>query len=250
MKLFSLKLEQQIFLRSFSWQASWNFGRMQNMGVAYAIYPLLAQLYGNDQKQLTARVKRYLDFFNTNPVMAAAVLGILVHQERKGEGDYGLAVARSLNSLYGAIGDAFFWNGLKPLVAVLAVAVYFAGGGFWAPVVLLGSYNVVHLGIRYLIYREGIRQGLGIINMIHYWHLPEIKQGAGYLTIIILAWGFSLINVNMVPELCHPRGYFFFTAAGVCGLSLLRQRQMSPGKIFLLSLAAVIAVMACHHFWL
>ncbi len=247
---FSLPLEQRIFLRSLSWQASWNFGRMQNMGVAYAMYPLLEQLYGHDRQLLTARVKRYLDFFNTNPIMAAAVLGILVNQERKGEGDYGLAVARSLNSLYGAIGDAFFWNGIKPLMATLAVLVYFAGGGLWAPAVLLVGYNSIHLVIRYLIYHEGIRKGLGIINMIHYWHLPKIKQFIGYLTIVILAYGFSRVNIRMLPELCHPRGYFLFTAAGVCGLSLLLRREMAAGRIFLISFTAVVAVMICHYFWL
>lgn len=237
---FKIPLDQRIFLRSLFWQASWNFSRMQNMGLAYAIYPLLEQLYGNDPEKLSNKVKSYLTFFNTNPIMAAAVLGIHMNLEKNGRGEYGLLLGKNLNSLYGAIGDAFFWNGLKPAMASLAVLIYLIGGGFWAPVALLIGYNIIHLGIRYLIYTLGVRHGLEVVNTIHHWQLPKVKGFINYATAGFLALcipflinrmfpvpdclgALSLLTVGMLSFIAWriKRGMSMFQALQVTSLTIL-----------------------------
>jgi PTS system mannose-specific IID component len=173
-----LKLEQRIFLRSLLWQASWNFARMQCLGLAYAIYPLLEKLYGKGSKKLNQRLKCYLVCFNTNPYLAAAILGFLVHMESQGEemGDQGLALSGNLAGLYGAVGDNFFWGGLKPMVSVLAVMIYFWKPGLLAPLFLVLVYNVIHLGLRYSVFLYGLHRGIGVIEVIDRWHLPRFKE--------------------------------------------------------------------------
>lgn len=192
-----LRLEQQIFLRSLCWQTSWNFARMQCLGLAYAIYPLLEKLYGKDSEHLARRARRYLVCFNTNPYMAAAILGFMVHMERQGEemGDQGLALSGSLGGLYGAVGDAFFWNGLKPMVSSLAVMIFFWRPGLWAPLFLICAYNIVHLGMRYTIYLHGLHRGIGVIETINGWHLPAVRNAMEYVTSASLAvTAFLLLN--------------------------------------------------------
>jgi len=242
---------QRIFLRSLCWQASWNFSRMQNMGLAYAIYPLLEQLYGDDRKKLVKKVKSYLDFFNTNPIMAAAVLGIHVNLEKNGQGEYGLLLGRNLNSLYGAVGDAFFWNGLKPAMASLAVLIYFIGGGFWAPIALLCGYNVIHLSIRYLIYIQGVRHGLNVVNTIHHWQLPKVKVVINYLTAGILALCIPYLIRTMIPASTCPAPLSALTA-GIISLFAWRIKegmsmfQALQGAILII----LMAMMANHWFQL
>ncbi len=244
-----ISLEQRIFLRSLFWQTSWNFSRMQNMGLAYAIYPLLEQLYGEDREKLTKKVKSYLDFFNTNPIMAAAVLGIHINLEKSGQGEYGLLLGRNLNSLYGAIGDAFFWNGIKPAMASLAVLIYFIGGGFWAPLSLLIGYNIIHLGIRYLIYVQGVRYGLNVVNAIHHWQLPKLKVIINYLTAGLLALCIPFLIRTMIPvPICFKP--LSLLTVGIISLFAWRiNRGMSIFQALQgASLIILMAMMANHWF--
>lgn len=162
---------------------------MQCLGLAYAIYPLLEKLYGKNSEQLARRIRRYMVCFNTNPYLAAAILGFLVHMESQGEemGDQGLALSGSLAGLYGAVGDAFFWNGLKPMVCSLAVMIFFLKPGIWALVFLLCAYNIVHLGMRYTVYLHGLHRGIGVIEIINSWHLPLLRNIMEFVTTASLA---------------------------------------------------------------
>ena len=54
----------RVFFRSFFLQASWNPQGMQNLGLAYALYPALKKLYPEPEAQ-SAAVRRHLAFFNT-----------------------------------------------------------------------------------------------------------------------------------------------------------------------------------------
>ncbi len=244
-----IPLEQRIFLRSLLWQASWNFSRMQSMGLAYAIYPLLEQQYGNEREKLTKKVKSYLDFFNTNPVMAAAILGIHVNLEKSGQGEYGLLMGKNLSSLYGAIGDAFFWNGIKPAMASLAVLVYFIGGGLWAPLTLLIGYNIIHLSIRYLIYIQGVRHGLNVVNTIHHWQLPKVQVIINYLTAGLLALCIPFIVRTLVPVPSCFKPCSLLTVAMISlfvwrikqGMSMIKALQNA-------SLIMLMAMVANHWF--
>src|SRR6202158_716611 len=73
-----------VFLRSLFLQASWNPQGMQNLGLAYALFPALKELYPN-QDELMAAVRRHLSFFNTHPYVAAALLGGVLHHELRSE---------------------------------------------------------------------------------------------------------------------------------------------------------------------
>ncbi|NPA25195.1 MAG: PTS mannose/fructose/sorbose transporter family subunit IID [Deltaproteobacteria bacterium] len=203
-----LKIEHRIFLRSLLWQASWNFARMQCLGLAYSIYPLLEKLYGDDDKKLTERLRRYLVCFNTNPYLGAAILGFLVHMESRGEemGDQGLALSGNLAGLYGAVGDNFFWSGLKPMVSSLAVMIYFWRPGIWAPIFMLVAYNLVHLGMRYTVFLYGLHRGLGVIEVIDNWQLPAVKNAMEMVMAASLAMTVFLL-VDYFHLAASPAGY-------------------------------------------
>ncbi len=162
---------------------------MQCLGLAYAIAPLLEKLYGEDSEQLTRRTRRYLNCFNTNPYLAAAILGFLVHMESQSEemGDQGLDLSSGLAGLYGAVGDNFFWNGLKPMTSALAVMIFFWHPGLMSVLFLLLFYNLVHFGVRYMVYFCALHRGIGVLEKIDSWRLPLLRNIMGYITTASLA---------------------------------------------------------------
>ncbi len=162
---------------------------MQCLGLAYAIAPLLEKLYGEDPEKLTRRTRQYLGCFNTNPYLAAAILGFLVHMESQSAemGDQGLNLSSSLAGLYGAVGDNFFWNGLKPMTSALAVMIFFWHPGLAAVFFLLLFYNLVHFGVRYMVYFCALHRGIGVLEKVDSWRLPLLRNIMGYITTASLA---------------------------------------------------------------
>lgn len=70
--------------RSNLFQGSWNFERMQALGFAYSMVPVIKRLYPdpNSQERKDA-IKRHLEFFNTQPFVAAPVLGVTIAMEEE-----------------------------------------------------------------------------------------------------------------------------------------------------------------------
>ena len=58
------------FLRHFLLQAGWNYDRMQHLGVASTMLPELRRIHRTPEA-LQAAALRHLDYFNTQPFMAA-----------------------------------------------------------------------------------------------------------------------------------------------------------------------------------
>lgn len=178
----------RVFLRSLLLQASWNPQGMQNLGLAYALYPALKELYPA-RADLVAAVRRHLTFFNTHPYVAAAILGgVLFHEQRIARGEEGpervQAFKSALMGPLAALGDGFFWLSLKPAVGALCAALVpvfqlltgQVGQGAWAAVVFLVLYNLVHFTFRWRMYRMGLALGDQLVEAVAKANLP--KRGA------------------------------------------------------------------------
>lgn len=164
-----------VFFRSFFLQASWNPQGMQNLGLAYALYPALKRLYPEPERRMEA-VRRHLVFFNTHPYVAAAIVGgCLHHEERIARGEEGVeqvvAFKAALMGPLAAVGDGFFWLSLKPAVgAVCAALVPWLGA--WAAVLFLVLYNLVHFTLRARLYRTGLLLGNRLVEVVARANLP------------------------------------------------------------------------------
>ena len=85
----TVRLERRDLLASFwryfwSFQISWNYERMQALGFAYAMEPVLRKLFPNDA-DYEAALERHLVFFNTNPVVGAPlIIGSAIAMEEAG----------------------------------------------------------------------------------------------------------------------------------------------------------------------
>lgn len=165
----------RVFWRSFFLQASWNPQGMQNLGLAYALYPALRRLYP-EPDVLAAAVRRHLVFFNTHPYVAAAIVGGIVHHEiRVARGEEApervTEFKAALMGPLAALGDGFFWMSLRPAVGALAAALVPALG-VWAAALFLLVYNVVHLSLRARLYLIGLRLGNRLVDEVARARLP------------------------------------------------------------------------------
>ena len=166
----------RVFLRSLFLQASWNPQGMQNLGLAYALYPALKELYP-EQEALETAVRRHLVFFNTHPYVAAAILGgVLYHEQRIARGeeppDKVVAFKAALMGPLAALGDGFFWLSLKPATGAVCAALVPVLAA-WAAVLFLFLYNLVHLTLRARLYWLGLSLGDRLVEAVARANLPS-----------------------------------------------------------------------------
>jgi len=166
----------RVFLRSLLLQASWNRRGMQNLGVAYALWPALERLYP-DPGRRAAAAARHLAFFNTHPYLAPAILGgALRHEVRVARGEEPAeAVERFKAALMGpfaAVGDSFFWLSLRPFAGMWA-ALLAPWIGLWAVALFLVLYNVPHLILRVRLFVAGWRGGDRVVEQVARAGLPK-----------------------------------------------------------------------------
>ncbi|MBE0618034.1 MAG: PTS system mannose/fructose/sorbose family transporter subunit IID, partial [Proteobacteria bacterium] len=155
------------FCRSLCLQASWSFQGMQSLGFAYAMGPALRRLYGAEDAYRLA-VQRHLEFFNTHPFLAAAVLGAAVRLEADGGEGSAQAVRKLKSGLMGpcgAVGDSLYWGSLKPLLVVAALHLAYRGV-WWAPVAFLTVFTACNLTGRACGFFQGYRRGLGVAEVL------------------------------------------------------------------------------------
>ncbi len=145
----------RVFWRSLLIQASWSYDGMQSLGFAYALLPVLKKLYP-DRAEFEERLRLHMEYFNTQPYLASFILGAVVRlEEDRAAGRVSASaidaagLKAALMAPLGALGDSFFWGALKPLAAVIAVALAMAmAGAWWAPILFLALYNLWHVGLR------------------------------------------------------------------------------------------------------
>lgn len=165
----------RVFSRSLFIQAGYNSQGMQSLGLLYALYPALQELYPDPAQQREA-AQRHLAAFNTHPYVAAAIIGgVLFHERRIVDGEEASEqVIRFKQSLMGplaAMGDGFFWLSLKPACGALAVATV-PWLGAWSALLFLFLYNLVHLSARAYLFGLGLSRGDQMVEQLARMDIP------------------------------------------------------------------------------
>ncbi len=166
---------RRVFWRCLFLQAAWNRRGMQNLGFAYAVDPALRCLYPEPARRNEA-LRRHLATFNCHPYTAAAIVGGAIHHEERvaaGEEPPGapLAYKQVLQGPLAALGDGFFWAGMRPFFGALA-AVGTMLLGWPALLASVLAYNALQLWLRWRLFRAGYRSGDQVVTWVAALSLP------------------------------------------------------------------------------
>lgn len=233
-------LRRKLLLRSFFLQGSWNFEQMQGLGALFVLSPLLRNLYQGEK--LHQACARHLSYFNTHPFIAPMILSGVAQLEINSAAAEDVDEYRQLlMAPCAAMGDAFFWGGVRPFAAVLAM--FFAlHGSLLAPVVLLVVFNVPHLLVRVVGFAKGFALGEEVVDFLARCRLPDLairlKQGTLILLGILCAeLTYSTLSVS---RLSSDWGWVIVPA--VFALGWLARQRLSPLLLTLLLVAVILAL--------
>jgi PTS system mannose-specific IID component len=240
---------RRVFWRCLFLQAAWNRRGMQNLGFAYAIDPALRRLYA-DPRARSEALRRHLATFNCHPYTATAIVGGAIHHEELVAAGQELPGApleykQVLQGPLAAVGDGFFWAGLRPFFGALA-AVGTLALGWPALVAALLVYNALHLWLRWTLFRAGYRSGDEVVLRLASLSLPAwaarlrdggaVLAGAGAGILALVATGRSGLVAGAVT-----------LAAAAAGVAALRLRaRLLPTAYAAMALGAAVGVLAAR----
>ncbi len=234
----------RVLLRLFLLQASWNFERLQSLGVLYVLAPGLRFFYQDEQLEVAYR--RHLEYFNTHPFMASAVLGTTLALEGKrsrGEQSY-LSVEEFKSMImapYAAMGDAFFWGAVRPLAA--GAALFFAAkGSLWAPVVFLFIFNLPHLGFRIIGFWGGYVLGLRVVEVIQQRCLPDLAIRLKEGTVVLLGGLCAYLAIGCLKTEGLPPEWGLAAIPGVALFGWLARKGVSTLLLIMATAGILIAL--------
>lgn len=186
---------RKTFWRSFPLQACFCYERMQNVGFAYQMIPVLKKLYP-EKEEASEALKRHLTFFNTTPAVVTFITGACIALEEKfkkskdsGE-DFDVesisAVKTALMGPLAGIGDSFFWGSFRIIGAGIGASLALKGSILGAILFLL-IYNIPHLFVRYQGLKIGYKSGVNFLSSVSEGGvLSTLTEAANVLGLVVV----------------------------------------------------------------
>ena len=171
--------------------AGFNMVKMEGNGFALTMAPVLDELYKDEQERKEA-LRRHNGFFNTHAVMFSLIAGITYALERQKMETGAVTdevienIKASLMGPTAGIGDAFFFNCLRVIAAVIGIGLCSQG-------------NILGVFLFILIY--------GVSQLVGRWYLLQI----GY------SFGTTFIDSVFESGLMEP----LTKSAGIVGLTMV-----------------------------
>lgn len=185
---------------------SFNFERMQSMGFCVSMIPTIKRLYSTKEDQASA-LKRHLEFFNTQPWVGSAIMGVTaaMEQERANGADIDDAAINGVKvGLMGplaGVGDPIFWGTLRPVLAALGAGLAISGSLF-GPLLFFIGINLCRALTRWYGFQYGYQKGTEIVSDMGGGRLQKLTQGASILGLFVMG---SLVSkwtsINIPLEL-------------------------------------------------
>jgi PTS system mannose-specific IID component len=178
------------YFRSTFMLGSFNFERMQAIGVAVTMIPAIKRFYHKKEDQAAA-LKRHLEFFNTTPWPASAIFGVTAAMEQKKAegGDIDEAAITNVKiGLMGplaGIGDPIFWGTARPILAALGASLAISGS-ILGPLLFFFGINIIRMLTRWYGFKVGYNQGTDIVQDVAGNRLKKLTQMASVLGLFVM----------------------------------------------------------------
>jgi PTS system mannose-specific IID component len=193
-----LLTRQDVFQSFLRWlffsHGTYNWERMQGMGFAHSMTPIIRKLY-KTKEDISAALQRHLVFYNTQPDVGGVVNGIVIamEEERAAGADISddaiNSVKTGLMGPMAGIGDTLQQGILIPIALALGISIALGGniegattGSLLGPIIY---FILVAAGIwlgGWFLFWQGYQQGrTAVTNILRSGTLNRVITGAGVL---------------------------------------------------------------------
>jgi PTS system mannose-specific IID component len=180
--------------QTYSSETAYNYERLQALGQANAMVPVIRKLYPEDKERQVKELKKYFVFYNTEPsfigTMIPGVAAAMEEQRANGAEDITDETINSLRTgLMGpiaGIGDTVSQGIVYPILAGIACSLAI-DGSYVGPIFFEIAYKICLIGFGWNMYRLGYQKGKSFI-------LTMLREG----TIARLTEIFSMVGLMVV----------------------------------------------------
>jgi mannose/fructose/N-acetylgalactosamine-specific phosphotransferase system component IID len=199
----AVRLERKDLLASFwryfwSFQISWNYERMQALGFAYAMEPVLRKLFPNEADYEEA-LARHLVFFNTNPVVGAPlIIGSAIAMEEAGAPASAEGVKVALMGPLAGVGDTIIWALYNSIIFTIGASLALQQN-ILGPIFVVVMVAIPYTVVRYWQFMWAYGQGKALATSLASGMLERVTEGATILGLIVIG-GFIPSIVHLVVK--------------------------------------------------
>ena len=182
-------------------QWCWNYEKMQAAGYAYAMVPVIKELYDGEEEQCR-QLERHMQFYNTHPGASSLIAGAGVALEEAGQPEVHDNLKVALMGPLAGIGDTIQAVLVTPPFNIIAAGLANEGSAIGA--VLASTLPLLVLfALRWPLFNYGYKQGANVINDVsNAGTIDRLQVGANILGVTVMG-GFvpSMIGATLPVKL-------------------------------------------------
>ena len=184
----------------FLFQCGWNYERMQSVGYAYSMLPVLKKTRPDPEEFKEAFITN-LNFFNTNPVVGAPlIIGAHIALEEVGaslETTEGFKVG--LMGPLAGVGDTLLWALYNSIIFSIG-SVMALNGQVLGPIFVILMVLFPYLGVRYWQFTWAYKLGANIVTQLGGGVIARVTEFAIIVGLIVVG-GFIPSIVRLTTSL-------------------------------------------------
>lgn len=197
----------KVFLREITYEHTWNYERMGNVGFCFSMYPVLKKLYP-DKKDLAADMKRHLTLYQTSHYLATFQMGITAAMEEENAQDADFdtdsigAVKTALMGPIAGIGDSLFWGTIKVIATGIGCSLALQGN-ILGPILFLLIFNIPAYLCRWFGVFLGYKMGRESMAKIVESGLMKVVMEVASIMGIMVVGGMTMdmTSINFVTQI-------------------------------------------------
>ena len=168
-----------------------NWERMQNIDWALAMAPSLKKLYPDDDAAFAERLTAHMEFFNTQPTVGCAILGIVnAMEEEKANGKDipSEAISSIKSSMMGplaGIGDSVMNSLIEVILMSIAMTMAYQGNVL-GPILYMIAWVAVSLFVSWYLMRRGYELGVDSISVLSSNAMARLVEGLTEVGLVVI----------------------------------------------------------------
>ena len=189
----------KVFLREITYEHTWNYERMGNVGFCFSMYPVLKKLYPD---------KNHLTLYQTSHYLATFQMGITAAMEEENAQDADFdtdsigAVKTALMGPIAGIGDSLFWGTIKVIATGIGCSLALQGN-ILGPILFLLIFNIPAYLCRWFGVFLGYKMGRESMAKIVESGLMKVVMEVASIMGIMVVGGMTMdmTSINFVTKI-------------------------------------------------